>query len=276
LTYLLIEGITTIMKKALFLSLLALSASIALPAQAHFQLLYTPNVNLQKAGDVPLKLVFWHPMGNGHVMDMGQPVDFFSVFKGKKTDLLPSLKPITFKGRSNEAAAYDANIQIKRNGDYILALVPSPYLEKSEDIYIQQITKSYINKGEIPTSWNEPLGLKTEIVPLNKPYGSVAGSTFSGVVLRNGQPVPNLEIEVEYMSAEPDMDKSSPNTDTNFAIPGGALSVITDSAGKFTFGIPKAGFWGFAALGSGPDNTYNGKELSQDAVLWIKAHEMGE
>lgn len=264
------------MKKALFSSLLALSASIALPAQAHFQLLYTPNINLQKAGDLPLKLIFWHPMGNGHVMDMGEPVEFYAVFKGQKIDLKPSLKPITFKGHSNEATAYDANIKIKRNGDYALALVPSPYLEESEDIYIQQITKSYINKGDIPTSWNEPLGLKTEILPLNKPYGSVAGSTFSGVVLRNGQPVPNLEVEVEYMSAEPDMGTDSPRTDTTFSIPGGALSVITDSTGKFTFGIPKAGFWGFAALGSGPDSTYNDKELSQDAVLWIKAHEMGE
>ncbi|MBK1636979.1 nickel transporter, partial [Rhodovulum adriaticum] len=42
----------------------------------------------------------------------------------------------------------------------------------------------------------------------------------------------------------------------------------------FTFGIPRAGHWGFAALGSGPETEHQGKELSQDAVIWIKAYEL--
>ena len=57
-------------------------------AQAHFQLIYTPEVNLEKAGDVPFKLIFWHPFENGHVMDMGQPEEFFYVHNGKKKDLM--------------------------------------------------------------------------------------------------------------------------------------------------------------------------------------------
>ena len=51
------------------------------------------------------------------------------------------------------------------------------------------------------------------------------------------------------------------------------LNKISDNQGKFTFGVPKAGIWGFAALGVGPDNQYQDKELSQDAVLWIQARE---
>jgi cobalt/nickel transport protein len=46
---------------------------------------------------------------------------------------------------------------------------------------------------------------------------------------------------------------------------------VTDADGRFTFGIPRAGFWGFAALGSGPETEHEGKELSQDAVLWVRA-----
>ncbi|MCG8332935.1 MAG: DUF4198 domain-containing protein, partial [Proteobacteria bacterium] len=34
------------------------------------------------------------------------------------------------------------------------------------------------------------------------------------------------------------------------------------------------GDWGFAALGVGPDKTYKGKELSQDAVIWIRASDL--
>jgi cobalt/nickel transport protein len=265
------------MKKRLrFLTILTVLGFLSPDARAHFQLIYTPEVNLQKAGEVPLKLIFWHPMDNGHVMEMAQPLEFYSSFKGEKTNLLPPLKSFIFTGLENQATGFDTSVHLKRNGDYALALVPSPYLEKSEDIYIQQITKIYLNKGGIPTDWNKPIGLKTEILPLNKPYGAMVGSTFSGIVLSMGKPVAGIEIEIEHLSAEPDMQENKPKSAHHDALPGGALVVITDANGKFTFGIPKAGYWGFAALGSGPDTTYEGKELSQDAVLWIKAFELKE
>jgi len=247
---------------------------ISASASAHFQLIYSPNSNVSKAGELPLKLVFWHPMENGHAMSMGQPEEFYSVFKGKKTDLKSTLKPIKFKGLSNEADAFDGALKLKRNGDYAVVLVPSPYYEQSEDIYIQQIAKVFINKGEAPTDWAEPIGLPTEILPLNKPYGAIVGSTFSGVVLKEGKPVVGAEIEVEYMVAEPDMKANTPSNKNSSSVPGGAIAVVTDADGKFTFGIPKAGYWGFAALGSGPDTEHKGKELSQDAILWVKAFDL--
>jgi cobalt/nickel transport protein len=138
------------------------AAAAIVPAQAHFQLIYTPEVNLEKAGDVPLLLVFWHPFSNGHAMNMGKPEQFFVVYKGEKTDLLGKLQPVTFKGAENSAAGYEAKIPVRRLGDYIFALVPAPYLEKSEDKYIQH-TKSFVNVGGTPSGWDKPLGLATEI-----------------------------------------------------------------------------------------------------------------
>jgi len=248
--------------------------SASAPAEAHFQLLYTPTVNLEKQATLPFNLIFWHPMENGHAMDMGQPEDFFYVLKGKKVDLSSKLKPITFHAAHNDSKGFAADVKIKRNGDYIFALTPAPYYEKSEDIYIQQITKSFVNKGGIPTGWNEPLGLPTEIVPLNKPNNIITGSTFSGVLLSNGKPVAGAEIEIEYMAAEPDMKTHKPGAVKSGPMPGGALVAITGDDGTFTFGIPKAGHWGFAALGSGPVKKHKGKELSQDAVIWIQAFDM--
>ena len=260
-------------------SLARMAAVIALlgigsSANAHFQLLYTPEVNVEKVGALPFRLIFWHPMEAGHVMDMGKPEEFYMIFRGEKTDLMSTLKPITFQGTAadNKAAAYAADVEVRRNGDYILALTPAPYYEKSEDKYIQQLTKSFVNKGGVPTGWNEPLGLKTEIVPLNKPTNILAGSTFTGQVLGDGKPVAGIEIEIEYMAAEPDMDKNTPTEPTFEAPPGGAIVAVTDANGMFTFGVPRAGFWGFAALGSGPDTEFEGKELSQDAVIWIRAY----
>ena len=74
--------------KTILTTAAALVLMATTPVQAHFQLLYTPQVNLEKPADLPLKLVFWHPMENGHAMDMGHPSEFFVVHKGEKTDLL--------------------------------------------------------------------------------------------------------------------------------------------------------------------------------------------
>ena len=246
----------------------------SLPASAHFQLAYTPQVNLSKAGETPVKLIFWHPFENGHVMDMAQPQDFYAVHRGKKINLMQTLKPVLFKGASNEAAAFDAVLPVKRSGDYVMVVKPEPYLETSEDIYIQQITKSFVNNNEVPTDWMNALGLETEIIPLNRPTNIVAGSTFTGRVLSEGKPAAGIEIEIEYMAAEPDMAANSPKEPTAEPMPGGAIVALSDENGYFTFGVPKAGFWGFAALGSGPVKEHEGKELSQDAVLWIRAFDV--
>lgn len=256
------------------LAALAMSAALAAPANAHFQLLYTPEVNLEKAGDIPFKLIFWHPFENGYVMDMGNPEQFFYVHKGKKKDLLDTLKPMKFDGAANSAAAFEATVPMKRVGDYAMVIVPAPYYEKNEDIYIQQITKSYVNRGGVPSGWNDPLGLETEIVPLNKPTNILAGSTFTGQLVTEGKPVAGVTVEVEYMAAVPDMGNNRPMQATASPTPGGTVVAMTDANGYFTFGIPKAGFWGFAALQSGPKSEHLGKTLSQDAVLWIRAYDI--
>ncbi|WP_420408160.1 DUF4198 domain-containing protein [Hoeflea sp.] len=254
-------------------SIAALSLT-ATAAQAHFQLVYAENPLIESAGDVPLKLVFWHPFENGHVMDMGMPLEFYAVHRGEKIDLMGTLKETTFNGAENSAVAYDASLPVRRSGDYVLVINPAPYYEESEDIYIQQLTKAYLNRSELPTDWMEPQGLETEILPLNKPTNIIAGSTFTGRVLANGEPVAGAEIEIEYMAAEPDMATSAPKEPVAGPMPGGAVVAISDDNGYFTFGIPKAGYWGFAALGSGPQTEHEGKELSQDAVIWIRAYDV--
>ncbi|WP_375748525.1 DUF4198 domain-containing protein [Vibrio sp. HN007] len=261
------------MKKiALAAGVAALTLSAA--SQAHFQLMYTPTSQLEKPTTLDMKLVFGHPMDNGHVMDMGQPEEFFVMFKEKKTDLLKDLKKISWTGHDNKADAYQLEYKAKRNGDYIFAMVPAPYYEGGEDIYIQQITKRYINKGGLPTGWDAPLGLKTEIVPKNKPYQVLAGSTFTGQLLSEGKPASGVECEIEFLNTDIDTKANSFGKDTHREPPASAIVAITDDKGMFTFGIPKAGKWGFACLGSGPDTEFKGKELSQDAVLWIEAQDL--
>ncbi|SMP16781.1 cobalt/nickel transport protein [Shimia sagamensis] len=255
---------------------LAATAALILPvmAQAHFLLEYTEDTMIARPGDVPVKLVFWHPHDAGHVMTLEKPEEFYVIHNGKKTDLMDTLKETTFDGPDNTAKAFMGSVPVKRSGDYVLVTVPAPYYEESEDIYIQQITKTYLNRNELPTDWDQPQGLPTEILPLNKPYNVIAGGTFTGRVLSEGQPVTGAEIEIEYMAAEPDLSGTGAKAKTASPLPGGALVAISDDNGYFTFGVPKAGLWGFAALGVGPKVEHDGKELSQDAVIWIRAWDL--
>ncbi|SDW72506.1 cobalt/nickel transport protein [Ruegeria halocynthiae] len=256
--------------------LLAATAALTMPimAQAHFLLEYTTDTIIERPGDVPVKLVFWHPFEAGHVMALEKPEEFFVIHNGEKTDLMDTLQETSFEGPDNSAKAFLGSVPVKRSGDYVVVTVPAPYHEESEDIYIQQITKAYLNRNGLPTDWDQPQGLVTEILPLNKPYNIIAGSTFSGRVLSEGKPVAGAEIEIEYIAAAPDMTGTGAHEATVSPLPGGALVTISDDNGYFSFGVPKAGYWGFAALGSGPKTEHEGKELSQDAVIWIRAWDL--
>ncbi|MCR4667380.1 MAG: DUF4198 domain-containing protein [Desulfovibrio sp.] len=255
------------------------------PASAHFMMTYTPETVLPKAKDIEMRIVFTHPAEAGHTMDMGGVKEFYAIHKrgdsdAKKIDLKASLKEITWTNPESSNKAYAATItkkDIRSMGDYMFVMVPGYYFEKEEGAYMQQIAKLLVNVGGIPGNWNEPAGLPCEIVPMSKPYGLWTGNVFQAQVLSEGKPVANAEIEVEYMSHKPDLKKNALAKKSNVDYPNDVLvtqTIVTDSNGVFSFGLPKAGWWGFAALGVGPDKQHEGKELSQDAVIWVQAVDM--
>lgn len=263
----------------------AVAGALATSAFAHFQMLYTPESALEKGGTIPLKVIFTHPFADEHVMDMGlqedksrgKVLDFFVVHKEKKTDMLGTLKEMKFKGSNNEGIGYNSEYKARGMGDHVFVLTPSPYFEANENGYIQQITKMMVNVAGAPTDWDTEFGLKAEIVPLTKPYSIWAGSTFTGIVKSEGKVVPFAEIEVEYLNHDIDVAKNMTDPKGKVEAPQGSFETLTIKAnerGEFTFGIPKAGWWGFAALGVGPEKEYKGKELSQDAVIWVQAKDM--
>lgn len=245
---------------------------------AHFQMVYIDESAMEKPQKQEMKLVFTHPFADEHTMDMGDPVSFYVIDpKDEKTDLKKSLKPITWQGNANSGKAYSLEYTFKRMGDYAFVLEPEPYYEKNEDAYIQQITKVVANVAGAPSGWDKELGLKTEIVPLTKPYAIWAGGSFSGIVKSEGKPVPYAEIEVEYLNFDVDVKANKMGSKPKLNAPQDSfvtLGIKANKDGEFTFAIPKAGWWGFAALGSGPDKEYKGKELSQDAVIWVQAKEL--
>ena len=162
-------------------------------------------------------------------------------------------------------------------GDYTFVLRPAPYYEAQEDKYIQQITKTVINVGGLPGGWDEPVGLPVEIVPLDKPYANWAGGVFRAVVTANGEPVPHAEVEIEYLNHEPQIEQLRFDPVAKVDPPQNAfitLSIRADAQGQIVIGLPRAGWWGICALDLDDGLQHEGKELSLDAVLWVRAMDM--
>lgn len=258
---------------------------MSLPAQAHFMMVYTPEIAKEKGGDMDFRLVFTHPAEAGHTMDMGGAQEFYALYqrgdnKAKKIDLKGYLKEIDWTNPESKGKGFEAMIPrklVRSMGDYTFVFKPGYYFEKEEGIYMQQITKLVANVGGIPGNWAEPAGLPCEIVPLIKPYGLWTGNVFKARVLSQGKPVAGAEVEVEFMSHMPDLKANAMHAKSSVDYPHDAFvtqTIFTDSEGYITFGIPKAGWWGFAALGVGPETEHKGKEMSQDAVIWVKAVDM--
>lgn len=263
------------MKKTL-IKTVAITALLSSSAYAHFQMVYTPNTALIKGKTIEFKHVFTHPFADEHTMDMAGVEEFYVINKEKKTDLKKSLKSIDFKGNHNSGKAYESSYKARKMGDHLFVMTPTPYYEKNEDAYIQQITKTIVNVAGAPTDWDAELGLKAEIVPLTKPYAIWEGGSFTGIVKSSGKVVPFAEIEVEFLNRNVDM-KNNKMGKSIVEAPQDSFVTMTIKAnkdGEFTFALPKAGFWGFCALGVGSDKEYKGKELSQDAVIWVEAKEM--
>jgi cobalt/nickel transport protein len=237
-------------------------------ADAHFGMLI-PSDSMVMQGDsktITLKISFSHPF-EGVGMEMEKPNQCGVAHHGKVEDLLGSLKEAKVMGRE----AWMLNYKVRRPGIYTFYMEPKAYWEPAEDSYIIHYTKTVVAAFGAEEGWDIPLGIKTEIIPLTRPFGLYAGNSFQGIVELNGKPVPNAEVEVEYYNQQ-----GTAKAPTDYMV---TQVVKADINGVFTFTVPRAGWWGFAALN--PSDTkmkYQGedKEVELGAVIWIEFHEWRE
>jgi cobalt/nickel transport protein len=261
---------------------------VSLAASAHFVVLYTPQTALLRGTDIPFTMVFTHAFAGTPTMAMEKPLRFYYSRKAaagvpsEEVDLMQYLEPIDWQTEDTTVSAWKANVprsEVRSLGDYQVVVEPTPYLEAGEGLYIQQFTKVMINVGGVPGNWNETIGLPAEIHALNKPYANWTGGVFRGVVLSDGVPVPFTQVEVEYLNHTLDLENNRFEEAGQIDAPHPSLEamvILTNAEGEFSFAMPKAGWWGFAALTVGPEREFNGMPLSQDAILWVQATDLPE
>lgn len=256
------------MKRITFFAAMVISVVLLVPpmARAHFQGLIPSDDMVTKSDDktISLDVVFFHPF-EGHYMNMDKPATFGVMVRGRKNDLLRTLRERKIDGFS----AWQANYRIRIPGDHVFYVEPKPYWEPAEDCFIVHYTKVVVNSFGVEEGWDQEVGLKTEIVPLTRPYGLWTGNVFQGIVKVNGKPVPGTEVEVEYY-----------NKDGKVKAPAGPMVtqvIKADANGVFTYAMPKAGWWTFAALSTDEVKMkHKGEEKSIEigAVFWVKVHDM--
>jgi len=242
-------------------------------ASAHFGALIPSDdiISQEDSKIITVEVKFVHPM-EGDYMEMEKPEKFGVIIRGANVDLLGTLK--AKKGRwasqTKDFTYWRTTYKIKRPGDYTFYVEPTPYWEPAEDCYIIHYTKICVNALGLEEGWDDEIGLETEIVPLTRPYGLWTGNLFTGVVKVKGKPVPYAEVEIEYYNKD--------GTIKPPADPYVTQVVKADKNGVFTYAMPKAGWWAFAALNEAswtikrPDGEDKSVEIG--AVYWVRTRDM--
>lgn len=236
-------------------------ALIATPGLAHYGMIIPSDTMIMQDDprDIDLTLAFAHPF-EGMGMALVTPEVFRLYGPGGQTDLLPTLTETTVMDHSG----FTTSIQIAEPGLHVLYMQPQPYWEPAEDAFIIHHTKTYLAAFGQDDGWTEPQDLVTEILPLSKPYGLWAGNLFQGQVLRDGEPVPHAEVEVEYYNQDGSITAPSDYMITQ--------TVMADQNGVFSYATPASGWWGFAALTTA-DHTLPqdgvDKPVELGAVIWV-------
>lgn len=248
------------MKKMLVAAAL-LGCLCSTPAVAHFGMII-PSDDMVMPDDprtLTLTLSFSHPF-EGVGMILEKPKAFSVISGGDATDLLSSLTA----AKVMDQPAWTASFPVQRPGVYRFVVEPVPYWEPAEDVFIVHYSQTVVAAFGDDEGWDKELGLKTEIVPLTRPFGLYAGNIFQGIVKLDGKPVPNAEVEVEHY-----------NRDGRHAAPTEYMTtqvVKADGAGVFTWGVPWEGWWGFAALNTADFTMKHegvDKEVELGAVIWV-------
>lgn len=242
------------------------AALAATPTLGHFQeLIPSTDIVTQATGPaLRLDLSFTHPMERGPVMPMGEPVRFGVLGPDGDQDLKGALKPTEAGGQR----AYQADYWVRTPGDHVFYLEPAPYWEPAEGVLIIHYTKVVVDGLGGGEGWDADAGLPVEISPLTRPYGLWTGNLFRGIVKRKGQPVPFAEVEVEWRNDGSVTPPSDPYV---------TQVIRADGNGVFAYAMPRAGWWGFAALiTESPVPGPEGRPVPVEAggLIWVQVRDM--
>lgn len=237
--------------------IIALTLGFVVLANAHFLtfLPSTDNVENKKNTKIDFDISFIHPFEQTG-MTMEKP----KLFVNSLEKSLPVNETKKFDHKS-----WQSSFDITTPGVYKFFVQPQAYFEPAEEKFISHVPKVIISSFGLEDGWDEPIGLKYEIIPLSKPFALYSGNLFQGKVIHDGKAASNVEVEVELYN---EFGLKAPTSAHITQV------VKTDNNGVFSFVMNHQGWWGFAALIEEGELAYNGKNypVENGAIMWVKAY----
>lgn len=213
--------------------------------------LMRPREHAAQPMDMPqLFAVLRHDAGTRFVNGTPQP---------ERRDLLGDMEESLYL----DTKAWGANVAIDQPGLYQFITETRPRLNAERQCFEQQYVKSILPVCGVEEGWERPAGLRLEILPLTRPFGLTAGSSFTGKALGPDGPLVNARVYMDRIRTE---KKTGPLPWQH------DLEARTDANGQFTF-IPGAPGWWCCVVEvpgqplKGPDGQPT--SLILGSVLWL-------
>ena len=184
--------------------------------------LMRPREHAAQPMDMPqLFAVLRHDAGTRFVNGTPQP---------ERRDLLGDMEESLYL----DTKAWGANVAIDQPGLYQFITETRPRLNAERQCFEQQYVKSILPVCGVEEGWERPAGLRLEILPLTRPFGLTAGSSFTGKALGPDGPLTNARVYMDRIRTE---KKTGPLPWQH------DLEARTDADGQFTFTPGAPGWW---------------------------------
>ena len=152
--------------------------------------LMRPREHAAQPMDMPqLFAVLRHDAGTRFVNGTPQP---------ERRDLLGDMEESLYL----DTKAWGANVAIDQPGLYQFITETRPRLNAERQCFEQQYVKSILPVCGVEEGWERPAGLRLEILPLTRPFGLTAGSSFTGKALGPDGPLTNARVYMDRIRTE--------------------------------------------------------------------------
>ena len=180
---------------------------------------------------------------------------------GDRRDLLGDIEEI----RYSDSRAWGVNVAIGKPGLYHFMMETRPRWSESRQRYEQDFVKTTVPVYGESRGWEQPCGLRLEIVPRTRPFGLAAPCLFSAQVRWQDAPLPGAKVRMYRIATE----KTPQPLPTPWH---GSLEASADGDGNAAFVLTRSGWWCCVAETDGeplkgPDG--ESRPLRFGGVFWL-------
>jgi len=250
------------MRKIIGLALAALAA-VAVPAQAHYNMLLPDIPSAKKDQPVLFTYQWGHPFE--HELFDAPPPEAVTVLSpdGKTADLTKTLERTTVPaGEGKTVTAYRFTFTPDQRGDYVFLLRTPPIWMEEDGEFLQDDVKVVLHV-QAQKGWDGTVRPGFEWSPLTRPYGLEPGMAFQAALQAGAKPGVGSLAEIEHYHAEPPKKIPADEFCTRTA--------KTDPNGVVTATLTDPGWWCLAAGREAGMKDHDGKSypVRERSILWV-------